>query len=513
MRSALRFCWVGPFTLCILLLAGISQAAAPIGPPTALPVSGKAAGKTNPQTSVLKSLAPYDEYYGVYVSGQKVGWMRSRLYLLPQPVLSTELHAKVSGMGQVSEIELREERAYAAHSNLSSGILERLSFVQSATTGSVTVNGKRRDDGKMQLDVKAGGSVHTEVLEVSERLGDALASAGLARAANIGATADAVHLDPSIQKLVRVEHKVVSVQRRNFAGVDTKAIKVISNYPDLGVNEVAWLDSSGKVLESHIGGFFVARLEPPEVAKRLDYTQDLLISAVVRAPRVLMSPQNLSKLTLQFEGFGDSLPPASPRQVVRREQNAVRMVLTKDPLPRRTLLGKSAKGDAKPWPAEVMEALKPTAFIQSEAPELVEAARTAIGSSKDVFSASTKLVNFTYKHVRSEYVPAYSNALEAFQSARGDCTEHSVLFVALARAVGIPARVAVGIAYWPPGDGFGWHAWAEIYVAGRWIAVDPTWDQPIADATHVKLADGGPAEQARIVMLLGKLKITSMTSG
>jgi transglutaminase-like putative cysteine protease len=127
-----------------------------------------------------------------------------------------------------------------------------------------------------------------------------------------------------------------------------------------------------------------------------------------------------------------------------------------------------------------------------------------------VFTATSRLANYVFRHVRDEYVPSYSNALEALESGRGDCTEHSILFVALARSLGIPARVAVGIAYWPPGDGFGWHAWAEVYAGGGWYSVDPTWNQPIADATHIKLADGGPAEQARIVMLLGRLKVTSM---
>jgi hypothetical protein len=70
--------------------------------------------------------------------------------------------------------------------------------------------------------------------------------------------------------------------------------------------------------------------------------------------------------------------------------------------------------------------------------------------------------------------------------------------------------VAVGVAYWPPGKGFGWHAWAEVLAGGSWYSVDPTWGQAIADATHIKLAAGDPAEQARIVMLLGQLRIESL---
>ena len=73
----------------------------------------------------------------------------------------------------------------------------------------------------------------------------------------------------------------------------------------------------------------------------------------------------------------------------------------------------------------------------------------------------------------------------------------------------------MGIAYWPSGNGFGWHAWGEVWANGRWYMVDPTWDQPNADAAHIKLAGGGPAEQARIVMLLGRLRVLQilMASG
>lgn len=455
-----------------------------------------------PGGTPVSTWQPFDNYFGVYVSGQKVGWMRWRLDMGKSNILRTELHAKVSGMGKVSEIGIREEREY---DNVA-GLLTRIDFVQTADTGEVRVVGKRSEVGNMRLEVTAGGATRTQDVVVAERLQDALAAASLARNAKVGASANASQLDTSIQKVLRYEHKVIAIERRNFAGVDTQAIKISSTYPDLGVKETLWLDDSGKVLESHMGGIFVLRLEPPEVAKRLDYQQDLLVSNVVPAPRRIMAQQNIQKIKVRMVGFEDRLPPTSPRQRVAQDGNAVVIELSKDPIPKRAPLGHDV-GTEDP---AVKEALQPTAFIQSDAPELIAAAKQAIDGSKDVFSANTRLIQFVDKHMRKEYVPAYSNALESYKTARGDCTEHSVLYVALARALKIPARVAVGIAYWAPGDGFGWHAWAEIWVAGRWIAVDPTWNQPIADATHIKLADGGPAEQARIVMMLGQLKIVSM---
>lgn len=56
----------------------------------------------------------------------------------------------------------------------------------------------------------------------------------------------------------------------------------------------------------------------------------------------------------------------------------------------------------------------------------------------------------------------------------GDCSEHAVLTVALARMHGIPARVALGIALVSSEKGhsaFG-HAWAEILEGGLWKVSD-----------------------------------------
>jgi transglutaminase-like putative cysteine protease len=84
------------------------------------------------------------------------------------------------------------------------------------------------------------------------------------------------------------------------------------------------------------------------------------------------------------------------------------------------------------------------------------------------------------------------------------------LFTALARALGIPAQVVVGLVYWPAGHGFGWHAWSEVWNQGKWHAVDPTWNQLAVDATHIKLAGGDPFQQAQIISILSDLKIESL---
>jgi hypothetical protein len=103
------------------------------------------------------------------------------------------------------------------------------------------------------------------------------------------------------------------------------------------------------------------------------------------------------------------------------------------------------------------------------------------------------------------------SALEVLRTRVGDCNEHTALYVALARAAGIPARIAVGLVHLR--GAFYYHAWAEVFLAtnggrGRWLAVDPTLDQFPADLTHVRLARGGLDKQAAILGVRGRLEMS-----
>ena len=443
---------------------------------------------------------PASDTYGVYLNGSKVGWMRTALAVGDSVDLSLELHASVGGMGQVAQIAVSESRSYDPKSK----DLVALSFSQQAATGSVSMRGKR--EGKeLALEISAGQASQTQRFVVNETLADALVAQELAKHGKVGATASARHFDPSLQKSVEVTYEVKGEEKLMLAGVATRALRIEASYTELNITETSWVDATGKVLETRVGGFFVARLEPPEVAQKLDYHQDLLVSATVKPPQPLSQPAEINKLELVLAGFDGTVPPASPRQKVSRRGANVLLELSRDP-PLPDVAWGATAADLNAVRAD----LEPTPFIQSNAPEIKAAALKAVGNATRFPDVVTRLASFVFHHIKDEYVPAYSNALEALQTGRGDCTEHSVLFVALARALGIPARVAVGVAYWPPGEGFGWHAWAEVYAGGRWYTVDPTWNQPIADATHVKLADGSPAEQARIVMLLGRLRVVTL---
>jgi len=67
------------------------------------------------------------------------------------------------------------------------------------------------------------------------------------------------------------------------------------------------------------------------------------------------------------------------------------------------------------------------------------------------------------------------NAVYACDAHSGNCTDFHAYFIALARAMGIPARFAIGAAIPSErNDGGidGYHCWAEFFADGKWVPVD-----------------------------------------
>ncbi len=121
-------------------------------------------------------------------------------------------------------------------------------------------------------------------------------------------------------------------------------------------------------------------------------------------------------------------------------------------------------------------------------------------------------MRWVYREVEKRPVLSLPNGLEVLRRKEGDCNEHTALYVSLARAAGVPARIAAGLVYTDQIDGrpaFYYHAWPEVYLGGTtpWVPLDPTFGQFPADATHLKLVEGDLDRQVEILGLMGQIGI------
>lgn len=135
---------------------------------------------------------------------------------------------------------------------------------------------------------------------------------------------------------------------------------------------------------------------------------------------------------------------------------------------------------------ELTQFLTSTVYIQAEHPAIQAKATEVIDGEMNAWISAQKLCRWVYENIRDKNLKiGFGSALQTLESLAGDCTEHTVLMIAMARSVGIPARVCAGLVF--QRDAFYYHFWPEVYV-GRWVAMDPTLGQIQADANHIQLA-------------------------
>jgi len=135
--------------------------------------------------------------------------------------------------------------------------------------------------------------------------------------------------------------------------------------------------------------------------------------------------------------------------------------------------------------------IQPQRGIESDNPQIQALAQQIIGDERNVFKQVLKLQSWVQQNIRyADITTRYpDDALLCIQAGTGDCAGQSKVFVALARAAGIPARTVSGLLPFTRGvgmlDQFGpraaWfdqnlsvHVWVEIYLPPLgWVQAEP----------------------------------------
>jgi hypothetical protein len=285
----------------------------------------------------------------------------------------------------------------------------------------------------------------------------------------------------------------------SLGGVTTKLhkIEILSD----GAVMPARVFPDAKIYTAEVGGLLALKLEPEKVAKTLDDKQlvDLMTAASIVLDKDLgFFGRLVDTLKLEMTELGDFRIPASHRQVVTPGEKGTTVV--------------ELKRDFKPEKAQPLtdeqrrDLLAATPRIQSEEKLIKERLKAIVGDTTDPTEKAKKIAKWVFKTLKKSYADNADTALEVLDRNAGDCTEHTLLFVTLCRAAGIPAREVGGLAYVRASKPLlGWHAWAEIHDGHQWVSVDPTWDQYLVDATHLKLSEG--SQDSAWTNIAGKVKV------
>ncbi|MEM4409555.1 MAG: transglutaminase-like domain-containing protein, partial [Candidatus Caldarchaeum sp.] len=265
-----------------------------------------------------------------------------------------------------------------------------------------------------------------------------------------------------------------------------------------GNRSTVWITDSGDVVKEIADPGFLTVVEPGSKASRgLDSYLDIAQSTAISSNLPLENARKLAYLKAKIYGIQekDELDIDDGRRQKFRE--GVLEVFSPG-------LG-NIQSYKIPFSGPGMDTfLEPSRLIQSRNPKIVSLASEILSAETDSLAAARKIAIWVYKNLRKEPTVSVPSALDVLTTKRGDCNEHSVLYAALARAAGIPTKIALGVVYL---DGkFYYHAWNEVFI-GEWIPVDATFGQMPADASHIKLIEGDISRGAEIMGLVGKIRI------
>lgn len=153
----------------------------------------------------------------------------------------------------------------------------------------------------------------------------------------------------------------------------------------------------------------------------------------------------------------------------------------------------SAANDISSIPLQEVPAdsLKPyladSVYLNMNDPAIIKLATELTAENKDTISQVKNISKWIQKNIQPEITGSFLSAKESIEAQKGDCSECSILFCALARCLGIPTKMVVGVSY-----AFGalsGHMWNEVYVDNKWIPVDSTINQVGIDAVHIKFLE------------------------
>jgi hypothetical protein len=336
-----------------------------------------------------------------------------------------------------------------------------------------------------------------------------------------GTTYNVKAFDPSMMQVVDVEVKVGSKQNIDLLGRVVALIEVKStiNFAQTGpMVSTEYYDDELR-LQKSVMPVMGMTIEQVACSKEFALGEIDVLEVVdkmfMKSPEPLGDVGSARSITYHLSPIQEAADlniPSGDNQRVQRLNNG-KLILTVEPV----IAPKGVSFPYKGSDPEVLKALKPSRYVESDHKVIIELAKRAVGRSDDAAEAIGKIEAFVADYVEDKNLSVgYASAVEVASSKQGDCTEHAVLAAALCRAVGIPAQVVTGLGYveeWGTVvNGFGGHAWTQAYVGDKWIGLDAAFrgtGRGGYDAGHIILAagSGNPEDFLNLIGTMGQFKV------
>lgn len=425
-----------------------------------------------------------EEWFGIYFDKKKIGYqvisrvpVENGLKIVEKMFLKlTMLGKKVKGISY-GEAEISED-----------GKLKRFDFTISSGDMKFDIKGERVGEF-LKLLIKTGEDKKEMNIPYNENLLIPMTLLSTVQKVKEEKTLKIPFFDPATLSADYITLRFKGYEDIEVMGERKRAIIIEEEFRE--IKGKMFIDEDGSLLKEESDLGMEIRREEPKYAIENGWDEEIDIITLSAVPLVNQTGIPLSsakKATIKIHNW-EGTPPLNFRVV---DGGVIGNFALPELNPKEE--GKLGEGMfLEPEPLLQVNSSQ----IRSKAEEIT---RGVVGD----LEKAKRIYEWVFTNVKKEPSFTIPSALDVLNSMKGDCNEHAVLFTALARAAGLPARVAVGLVQ--QGDFMFYHAWAEVFYKG-WIPVDPTLGQFPADLSHIKLGEGGISEWVDAIKGLGKIKL------
>lgn len=274
------------------------------------------------------------------------------------------------------------------------------------------------------------------------------------------------------------------------------------------INSTMWADEAGEVLKMSMPGLNHETFRTTkEIALRpIDKTEfDLGRHTVVQVDKPISMPHSTTRVVYRAR-----LKNGSPTEVFAkcRSQLVKKIDERTAEITVRAIRPASESTSGSDSEAPTAADLQPNNLIQSDDGAIISLAERFAEGQTDPWELAKTFEAGVRGYIHSkDFSQAIASASDVVRSREGDCTEHAVLLAALCRAKGIPARVAIGLVYYAPAQGFAYHMWNEVWIADGWVPIDSTLGLGGIGAGHLKIADSDLNSASPVSALLPVVEV------
>ncbi|NJO36398.1 MAG: transglutaminase domain-containing protein [Rhizobiales bacterium] len=310
----------------------------------------------------------------------------------------------------------------------------------------------------------------------------------LQRDPEIGSRVESKVFDVNAQMVTTSTHEVSDVGQRTIMGARHSIHTVTSTYAAQDQAMKASTTHQNGLAMNFFMGSFELRRETEAIALEPGESIDLFAEFLKPLDRPLTELETIESLTLKAS--------IGPSAVTIDEVLSDRFMQRVEILDARSALVTIADAEAPEGEQPPASYLRSTGIYPADHPRigaLLGEALQPLGGDQDQRRIAEALVGFVKGFIRtvpqSPFDYHTDSVFDILDNRTGDCTEHSLLYVTLARAAGIPAREVHGFVYAVENDrpSLAGHQWVEVFLDGRWAGMDPTWEETELNKSHVQV--------------------------